>query len=346
MRRACALRHHALWRSCNSEKGGTSLAPEHLRVTPVRTRDNADLMDPESSPDLAGADSADSASIPDANEVVPVAAHALFPAVPIEALPPPAPIDQVLAQPIPAEALIGTDPSTILSASMDLDPRTELAVPSLRQIVSPAGPLDAIAGVLAGGGEMGARTRAFDWSQSVVGPISKWPATLQAAVGTMLASGFPTMIAWGREGIQLYNDASIPVLGPMKHPAALGQRAAECWPEIWHTLLAPTFQEVLATGEPFRSEDRLLVLNRHGFLEETYFTLSFSAIRGDDGRPAGVLVTGVEMTERVLAERRLRTLHELASHGSLSETVDATCHILAGTLRADRNHLRFAPLYC
>jgi signal transduction histidine kinase len=316
-----------------------------VRVAPYGARDDADLMDPESSPDPAGVDSTDSASTSDANEVVPAGAEALFPSVPIEALPPPAPIDQVLSQPIPAEALSGADPAEILSASLDFDPATEVPVPSLRHVVAAADRPDTIAAVLPGGGEMGARIRTFDWSRSVIGSITNWPGSLQSAVGTMLASGFPTIVAWGPDAIQLYNDACIPMLGPVKHMAALGQRAAQCWPEIWTTLLSPAFQQVLATGEPFRSEDRLLILNRHGFLEETYFTLSFSAIRGDSGRPEGVLLTSIDMTDRTLAERRLRTRHELASHGALSDTVDATCRIIGGTLRANPNDLPFALLY-
>src|SRR5262245_13628771 len=116
--------------SDHRNKGGTSLAPRHVRVTRVRTRDDTDLMDPDSPRDLPGADSTDSASTPDASEVVPAGAEALSGSVPIEALPPPAPIDQVLCQPIPAEALNGTDPVEILSASIDVDPGAEIVVPS------------------------------------------------------------------------------------------------------------------------------------------------------------------------------------------------------------------------
>jgi len=302
-------------------------------------------MDPESPPDFPGKGAAERGAAPDSADVAPAAAEAFSPAVPIEALARSAPIDQVLAQPIPAEALIGTDPSEVLSATMGVVPAMEVAVPRLDTVAAPSTGRVNRAGILQGGGEMGARIRAFDWSRSVIGSISNWPVSLQNSVSTMLASGFPMLIAWGPDRIQLYNDAFAPVLGSTKNPTGLGQPAGECWPEIWPTLLAPAFRQVLATGEPFNSQDRLLILNRHGFLEETCFTLSFSAIRDDGGIPAGVLVTSVEMTERVLAERRLRTLHELAAQGTLSDTVDATCQVVASTLRANASDLPFALLY-
>src|SRR5882672_980228 len=304
-----------------------------------------DVMEPESPPDLPGTKPPDGVSTNGAPEAVPAAAEALFPSVPVEALPPVVPTDQVLAQPTPAEALLGTDPAVLLSTTTDLGASTEVAVPSLEEVVAPSLEKPGTADdCLAGGGHMGARMRAFDWAQTPLGPVAEWPQPLRTAVSIMLGSGFPMLIVWGPEYIQVYNDAYLPVLGATKHPAALGQRAADCWPEIWNTMLAPMFQQVMSTGEPFQSEDRLFVLDRHGYLEETYFTFSYSAIRDDTGRPGGVLVTSVETTGRVLGERRLRTLHELA-YASRSDTVSAACQIVASTLAANPNDLPFALLY-
>src|SRR5881628_1760233 len=101
----------------------------------------------------------------------------------------------------------------------------------------------------------------------------------------------------------------------------------------------------MATGDPFRGEDRLFVVDRHGYLEETYFTFSYSAIRDEHCRPGGVLVTCIETTERVLGERRLRTLHELAANASRSETVAGACEMIANTLARNPNDLPFTLLY-
>ena len=148
--------------------------------------------------------------------------------------------------------------------------------------------------------------RTFAWAETPLGAVDTWPQSLRTAVSIMLASGFPMLVLWGDEYIQLYNDAYRPVLGATKHPAALGQRARECWPEIWDDVLGPMFGRVMAGGEPIWNEDLLFVLDRNEYLEETYFTFSYSAIRDETGQPGGILVTCVETTERVLGERRLR----------------------------------------
>jgi PAS domain S-box-containing protein len=203
----------------------------------------------------------------------------------------------------------------------------------------------AAADCLAGGGRMGALMRAFDWSSTSLGPVDEWPQSLRTAVSIVLASGFPMMIVWGPDYIQLYNDAYRPVLGATKHPAALGQRACDCWPEIWDHVLGPMFGQVMAGGEPIWSEDLAFHLDRNGYLEETFFTFSYSAVRDESGRPGGVLVTCVETTERVLGERRLRTLRELAAHASSSASAEGACEAAAARLASNTEDVPFALLY-
>src|SRR5690349_5415137 len=82
---------------------------------------------------------------------------------------------------------------------------------------------------LAGGGEMGARIRAFDWSATPLGPIESWTPALRTMVSILLANRFPLLLWWGPDYVQIYNDAYIPVPGT-KHPdRALGRPGSECW---------------------------------------------------------------------------------------------------------------------
>src|SRR5215471_18072771 len=74
---------------------------------------------------------------------------------------------------------------------------------------------------LAGGGEMGARVREFDWSVTSLGPRERWPQSLRSAVSILLASRAQIVLFWGSELVALYNDAYAPVFGS-KHPWALG----------------------------------------------------------------------------------------------------------------------------
>jgi signal transduction histidine kinase len=150
---------------------------------------------------------------------------------------------------------------------------------------------------------MAARMRAFDWSATPLGPLDAWPQSLRTTVGIVLTSAFPMIVLWGDDLTQLYNDAYCDLLGA-RHPAGLGQSNQACWPEVW-SFNAPIYQGVRERGETFQFTDQRLVLQRHGPEEEAYFTLSFSPVRDEGGEVGGVLVTVIETTQRVLAQRQL-----------------------------------------
>ena len=157
-------------------------------------------------------------------------------------------------------------------------------------------------GFLAGGGEMGARMRAHDWSSSPLGAPADWPQSLRSALSICLHSSFPTAIYWGPELRLLYNDAWRPVAGD-RHPWALGRRGDEVWHDIW-SVVDTQFAQVVRTGEGFATFDQMLPMVRGGAVQETFWNYSFTPIRGEDGSVAGVFNQGHETTERVLDERR------------------------------------------
>ncbi len=161
---------------------------------------------------------------------------------------------------------------------------------------------------LEGGGEMGALIREYDWSQTAIGPVAEWPAALRTMVGVILHSKFPMFLWWGDELIQLYNDAYRPSLGKdAKHPKALGQRAEDCWPEIWDDIY-PLINQVKTTNQSFFIENQLLPIYRNGHMEDVYWTYSYSSVIGESGKIEGVLVVCNETTEHVQAIRRMESL--------------------------------------
>ncbi len=164
--------------------------------------------------------------------------------------------------------------------------------------------------VLAGGGEMGARMRAFDWAQTPLGPVESWPQSLRTTVGIVLNSRYPMCIFWGPQLTKLYNDSFRPILGTIKHPDALGQPGPHVWPEIWD-MIGPMAEQVLTTGEAAWCDDMLLFMRRNGYLEEVYFTCSYSPIRDETGGIGGMFCACTETTARVLAERRQHALRDL-----------------------------------
>ncbi len=196
---------------------------------------------------------------------------------------------------------------------------------------------------LAGGGEMGALMRSTDWSRTPLGPLSAWPQSLRTIVSTCLNSRFPILIWWGRDLVKLYNDAYRDIVGS-KHPRALGAPGREVWPEIWN-IIGPMLEGVLDRGEATWSEDILLPLERKGYPEECYFTFSYSPIRDESGGIGGVFTAVTETTHRVIGDRRLRTLRELASATLESRSAEAVCAAAMAMLGKNPHDLPFFALY-
>src|SRR5688572_16122879 len=195
---------------------------------------------------------------------------------------------------------------------------------------------------LAGGGNMGAMMRAFDWSTTPFGPVEQWPQSLRTAVSIMLESRFAMVVAWGPEFRFLYNDRYRPVLGT-KHPASLGTPAAEIFPEVW-PVIGPEFERV-RRGEAFAIDDWLLPLDRNGYLENCWFTVSYSPIRDETGGVGGMLAVVAETTGRVEGERRMATLRELAALAAHARTPAEACAMTATALGRNRIDIPFALVY-
>jgi len=158
---------------------------------------------------------------------------------------------------------------------------------------------------LQGGGEMGALIRAVNWSGTPLGPAATWPSSLKQMVGTMLASTLPTLICWGHDFIQLYNDAFRPINGFHKHPSAVGNSARNTYAEIWDTI-GPMFEAVMK-GESFRLQDFNVSLARNGTeAEDCCFDFSYSPVKDEEGNVQGVLVICMETTEKVAALNTLK----------------------------------------
>lgn len=152
-------------------------------------------------------------------------------------------------------------------------------------------------------GEMGRLTREYNWSNSSLGAPETWPYSLRTAVSILLRSSVPMFLWWGKDHIQFYNDAYRPSFGNQgKHPKALGQRGAECWPEIW-PIIYPLMRQVLDTGKSVYHEDLLVPIYRNGSIEDVYWTFGYSAVLGDSGDIEGVLVVCTETTQKVMQEK-------------------------------------------
>ncbi|WP_053076575.1 ATP-binding protein [Caenimonas sp. SL110] len=149
-------------------------------------------------------------------------------------------------------------------------------------------------------GEAGRRLLDIDWTTTPVGAMDTWPQSLRIALGICLSSRFPMFVWWGPERINFYNDAYIPILGK-RHPAAFGKPAHETWADIWD-VVGPQSDLVLREGGATWNERVLLVMERNGYVENTWFTWSYSPIFDESGHIGGMFCACTEETARVAAE--------------------------------------------
>jgi PAS domain S-box-containing protein len=209
---------------------------------------------------------------------------------------------------------------------------------------NPAGKDATEAAWLSGGGSLGRLIREFDWSKTSLGPLHQWPQSLKTSVSLILNSQHPMWVGWGPEMTFLYNDAYIQVLSKAKHPAALGKPAAEVWAEIWD-ICGPLADKVYQKGEASFVDDIRLFMNRGNFLEETYYSFSYSPIRDESGRVGGLFCPSTEVTPKVINARRLRTLSELSAGVLTQKSTEAACESAFLTLGKNPDDIPFAVLY-
>ena len=185
--------------------------------------------------------------------------------------------------------------------------------------------------------------RAFDWASTPIGPPESWPQALKTAVRIMLTSQQPIWIGWGPELTYLYNDPYKSIIGG-KHPWALGRPTSEVWSEIWEDI-APLLAKATSGHEGTYVEAQLLIMERNGFPEETYYTFSYSPIPTDDGSPGGIFCANTDDTQRVITERQLSLLRDLAASAAQSRSVGQACERSAAALATNPQDLPFALIY-
>lgn len=184
-----------------------------------------------------------------------------------------------------------------------------------------------------GAGALREAYASVDWAATPLGPVPGWSSCLRHTVRTMLASRFPTTLLWGPEFVLVYNEAFVDLIGD-KHPQALGAAAQEVFPEAWE-LIGPIMRAAREDGVGSWVEDALVPLDRQGYLEECYFTYSYSAVRNDAGEVEGVLDIAAETTPRVVERRRQQLVaalaYELGAVDALEQVPDVVAHTVAGT---------------
>jgi PAS domain S-box-containing protein len=181
-----------------------------------------------------------------------------------------------------------------------------------------------------GKGQMADLIRAHDWTSNVLGPIENWSESLLCSVNTILACAFPSLIFWGSDLVQLYNDAFLPLLAE-RHPSGLGQAAQECWSDAWH-IVGPNLARVMVECETVYHENALVPIVRDGRLQDIRWTYNYSPIFAANGGVLGILVICQDITREMSAmqsfrDSEARSMRVLQSIGDAVIVTDADTRI-------------------
>ncbi|WP_206957476.1 response regulator [Trinickia acidisoli] len=196
---------------------------------------------------------------------------------------------------------------------------------------------------LSGGGELGRLIRAHDWRSTPLGDPESWPQNLKLALRIILNSRQPMWIGWGASLVYFYNDAYQSIIGG-KHPWALGRPTAEVWHEIWSDI-GEMLALAMSGGEATYVEAQHLIMERNGYPEETYYTFSYSPIPNDDGSIGGIICANTDDTQRVIGERQLALLRDLAAGTANARNWQEASEYSIRALGREARDLPFAMLY-
>jgi signal transduction histidine kinase len=192
------------------------------------------------------------------------------------------------------------------------------------------------------GGEMTKVIKATDWAKTPLGSMGSWPQSLRTTVTLVQASNSPISMVWGGGNVQIYNDGYWPICGA-KHPTSMGQDFRECWASVFSVI-----GEAYATawsGKSAYLESMRMFLDRYGFLEETWFTFSFSPIMDESGGVGGLFHPVTEMTAQMLSVRRTKTLRDLASLAGRAKTIEEAFALTTQVLAGSDLDIPFAVFY-
>jgi PAS domain-containing protein len=184
--------------------------------------------------------------------------------------------------------------------------------------------------------------RSIDWAATPLGAMESWCPKLRCAVNLMMRDQYPAVLFCGDDMTMIYNEAYIELISVM-HPC-MGHSARVAAKHFW-----PHFQPIVdhinATGQTVSDCDLPLFLDRHGFLEEAYFSFQFTPIFNTAGHVTNYYQTLTETTKAKLVERRVSNLVEIGSETAKARNLSTYWELVLNTLAINGKDAPFALLY-
>lgn len=185
--------------------------------------------------------------------------------------------------------------------------------------------------------------RGIDWSATDLGPMSGWSRELRQMVRFMMAKNTPAIIYWGDTNTIIYNEAHVPLVGD-QHPEILGRRAFDVFPEFWNDFELVIIEQ-RRTGAPASGDASMLLMQRHGFLEETYFNWTLIPVINDEGHHVGCCGAALDKTRDIIGQRRRDCAALLAQETSRATTLEELWDKTVMAFDTNEKDVPFALLY-
>ena len=215
---------------------------------------------------------------------------------------------------------------------------------------------------LPGGGKMGELVRTKNWSHNSIGEPAKWPQSLRTTLNIVLNTPLPMILYWGPELHCFYNDPCSQCLDVKRqHSAILGLPAENLLHEEW-PVDKSLLDQVMATGNTASMEDLLIPVYKNGKTADTFWSISYSAVKDESEKTGGVLVMCCETTEKMAGLKRAGNKkqpykngingddHYQPKPGTISETINEITaqknfiHSLSESEKKFRNTVMQAPV--
>jgi PAS domain S-box-containing protein len=118
----------------------------------------------------------------------------------------------------------------------------------------------------------------------------------------------PSLITKHRGPQHIFELLNVPAQSWLGREDFVGKPVSALDEELKGTSLEKIFNRVYATGEPFSGCEFQVCREHNGGIDERYFDAVFVPTGRPGGRPDGIIAYAVDVTERVLAKRRVQVL--------------------------------------
>ncbi|KAH9896271.1 aerobic respiration control sensor protein arcB [Xylariomycetidae sp. FL2044] len=186
--------------------------------------------------------------------------------------------------------------------------------------------------------------RSIRWEDTSLGPMDQWPSTLRQAANIVMKNPFQAALFWGNDLNILYNERYAAQSAGSKHPHLMGTRFSDAFSESWE-YVSHMFTQCAQTGVAVRRDNDCVPINRHGYLEETYFCWSLQPLYGNSKQIVGFYNSLFETTQSVLSNRRMRTINTVGEKMADMQTIEQFWRSLLEGLEENEFDVPFALVY-